>query len=388
MGTCRSRRAAAARVAGCCCGHDLGARGGRPPLRRCRTAQGYPARRPSWVRSPPIPGCLQLVRRSQPFARHEEELLRRLTEIAELALLSRLSNVRVSQYADRIRSVAEVSASLHQSLRPADAMSQAAEMLRRALGVGTVRIGMVDEVWQELSFPVYRRGERGPRRRPPPARAGPARGSLAHRAHLLLPAERGGGERPRRASTWIPARAASRRFRCGPGARSPASSPSRTRPTTTPSRRRTSGFSRSWPSSWASRWRTWRAWRRSGGSASPPSGCGRWPGPPPIRRPGRSRCSSWRPMRPSRASAGLAALVSVAGGRRHPGGGRPRGQMPRRLAEPLPVAGTVVGLDAGGAGRRLHLGQPRRGPPARAPRCGSGRAPWRWRRCPSGARTG
>ena len=104
------------------------------------------------------PGCLQLVRVARPFAPYEEELLRRLTEIAELALLSRLTNVRVSQYADRIRSVAEVSASLHQSLRPADAMSQAAEMLRRALGVGTVRIGMVDEVWQELCFPIHRRG--------------------------------------------------------------------------------------------------------------------------------------------------------------------------------------------------------------------------------------
>jgi PAS domain S-box-containing protein len=104
------------------------------------------------------PGCLQLVRRSHPFLPHEEELLRRLTEIAELALLSRLTNVRVSQYADRIRSVAEVSASLHQSLRPADAMSQAAEVLRRALGVGTVRVGLVDDVWQEIAFPVHRRG--------------------------------------------------------------------------------------------------------------------------------------------------------------------------------------------------------------------------------------
>lgn len=104
------------------------------------------------------PGCLQLFRLQRPFERHEERLLRRLIEIAELALLSRLANVRVSQYADRIRSVAEVSASLHQSLRPADAMSQAAEMLRRALGVGTVRIGVVDEVWQEITFPIFRRG--------------------------------------------------------------------------------------------------------------------------------------------------------------------------------------------------------------------------------------
>jgi PAS domain S-box-containing protein len=104
------------------------------------------------------PGCLQLIRLARPFAPYEEELLRRLTEIAELALLSRLTNVRVSQYADRIRSVAEVSASLHQSLRPTDAMGQAAEMLRRALGVGTVRIGMVDEVWQEFCFPILRRG--------------------------------------------------------------------------------------------------------------------------------------------------------------------------------------------------------------------------------------
>lgn len=104
------------------------------------------------------PGCLQLVRLSRPFERHDEDLLRRLAVIAELALLSRLSNVRVSQYADRIRSVAEVSASLHQSLRPADAMRQAAEILRRALNVGTVRVGRVDEVLQELTFPVYRHG--------------------------------------------------------------------------------------------------------------------------------------------------------------------------------------------------------------------------------------
>ncbi|HTS86940.1 MAG TPA: GAF domain-containing protein [Gemmatimonadales bacterium] len=103
-------------------------------------------------------GCLQLLRRNQPFEPHEEHLLRRLTEIAELALLSRLTNVRVSQYADRIRTVAEVSASLHQSLRPTDAMSQAAEMLRRALAIGSVRIGMVDEVWQEMTFPIHRRG--------------------------------------------------------------------------------------------------------------------------------------------------------------------------------------------------------------------------------------
>ena len=104
------------------------------------------------------PGCLQVIRRGSPFDLHQERLLRRLTEITELALLSRIANVRVSQYADRIRSVAEVSANLHQSLRPADAMSQAADMLRRALGVGTVRIGLVDEVWQEFTFPVYRRG--------------------------------------------------------------------------------------------------------------------------------------------------------------------------------------------------------------------------------------
>lgn len=105
------------------------------------------------------PGCLQLVRLQAPFDVHQEHLLRRLTEITELALFSRLSHVRLSQYADRIRSVAEVSASLHQSLRPTDAMSQAAETLRRALNVTTVRIGVVDEVWQELVFPVYRRGE-------------------------------------------------------------------------------------------------------------------------------------------------------------------------------------------------------------------------------------
>lgn len=105
------------------------------------------------------PGCLQVIRSSEPFDVRQETLLRRLTEITELALLSRISNVRLSQYADRIRSVAEVSATLHQSLRSSDAMSQAAEMLRRALGVNTVRIGVVDEVWQELLFPVYRRGD-------------------------------------------------------------------------------------------------------------------------------------------------------------------------------------------------------------------------------------
>jgi PAS domain S-box-containing protein len=105
------------------------------------------------------PGCLQVVRTDFPFDVHQEDLLRRLTEIVELALLSRLSHVRLSQYADRIRSVAEVSATLHQSLRPFDAMVQAAEMLRRALGVKTVRVGLVDEVWQELSFPVYRVGD-------------------------------------------------------------------------------------------------------------------------------------------------------------------------------------------------------------------------------------
>jgi PAS domain S-box-containing protein len=103
-------------------------------------------------------GCVQVVRTLTPFDADEEALLGRLTEITELVLLSRMANVRVSQYADRIRSVAEVSATLHQSLRPADAMAQAAEMLRRALGVGTVRVGHIDEVWQELIFPIDRRG--------------------------------------------------------------------------------------------------------------------------------------------------------------------------------------------------------------------------------------
>ncbi|HWA15011.1 MAG TPA: GAF domain-containing protein, partial [Gemmatimonadales bacterium] len=103
-------------------------------------------------------GCVQVVRTLTPFGADEEALLGRLTEITELVLLSRMANVRVSQYADRIRSVAEVSATLHQSLRPADAMAQAAEMLRRALGVGTVRVGHIDEVWQELIFPIDRRG--------------------------------------------------------------------------------------------------------------------------------------------------------------------------------------------------------------------------------------
>ncbi|HEY7681152.1 MAG TPA: GAF domain-containing protein [Gemmatimonadales bacterium] len=104
------------------------------------------------------PGCLQLLREAESFKPHEELLLRQLAPIAELALASRLTNVRVSQYAERIRSVAEVSATLHQSLRPVDAMSQAAEMLRRALGVDTVRIGMADEARQELIFPIYRHG--------------------------------------------------------------------------------------------------------------------------------------------------------------------------------------------------------------------------------------
>ncbi len=106
------------------------------------------------------PGCVQLVRSARPFARHEEDLLRRLLEIAELALLTRLANVRVSQYADRIRSVAEVSASLHQSLRPADAMGQAADMLRRALNARRVRIATVDEDWREFRFPIWRTGDR------------------------------------------------------------------------------------------------------------------------------------------------------------------------------------------------------------------------------------
>ncbi|MEO8635276.1 MAG: GAF domain-containing protein [Gemmatimonadales bacterium] len=105
-----------------------------------------------------IPGCLQLVRLHEGFEPGEEDLLRRLAGIAELALVSRSNTARLSQYADRIRSVAEVSASLHQSLRPIDAMSQAADMLRRTLDVSTVRIALIDEVWQELTFPVYRHG--------------------------------------------------------------------------------------------------------------------------------------------------------------------------------------------------------------------------------------
>lgn len=137
------------------CGHDLD----REATHRCVLpgGEGYlVASRLGQVTD--HPGCLQVVRTAAPFDVHQESLLRRLTEIVELALLSRLAHVRLSQYADRIRSVAEVSASLHQSLRPSDAMTQAAEMLRRALGVQTVRIGVVDEVWQELAFPVYRDG--------------------------------------------------------------------------------------------------------------------------------------------------------------------------------------------------------------------------------------
>jgi PAS domain S-box-containing protein len=140
------------------CGHDLGP---AEVSHRCtlRSGEGcLVAAKLGQVTS--HPGCLELVRLTRPFERHEEDLLRRLAVIAELALLSRFANVRVSQYADRIRSVAEVSASLHQSLRAPDAMGQAAEMLLRALNVGTVRIGLVDEVWQELCFPIYRqRGE-------------------------------------------------------------------------------------------------------------------------------------------------------------------------------------------------------------------------------------
>jgi len=70
------------------------------------------------------------------------------------------STTRLGQYADRIRSVAEVSVGLHRSQHPADAMLQAVEMLRRVLGVGTVRVAQVDEAWQEIRFPVDRRGER------------------------------------------------------------------------------------------------------------------------------------------------------------------------------------------------------------------------------------
>ena len=154
--TCRCSLEPRSPAAWLLCGHDLGT---EEVSHRCtlRSGEGsLVAAKLGQVTD--HPGCLQLIRLSPPFERHEEDLLRRLTVIAELALLSRLSNVKVSQYADRIRSVAEVSASLHQSLRPADAMGQAAEMLQRALNVGTVRIGLIDEVWQELTFPVYRRG--------------------------------------------------------------------------------------------------------------------------------------------------------------------------------------------------------------------------------------
>jgi len=138
------------------CGHELGA---SDVTHRCTLPGGAAFLLAAQLgQVTEHPGCLQLVRRARPFERYEEALLRRLTEITELALLSRIANVRVSQYADRIRSVAEVTASLHQSLRPADAMVQAAETLRRALGIGTVRIAQVDEIWQELTFPVHRRG--------------------------------------------------------------------------------------------------------------------------------------------------------------------------------------------------------------------------------------
>lgn len=70
------------------------------------------------------------------------------------------ASTRLSQYADRIRSVAEVSVSLHRAQHPAEAMLQAVDMLRRVLGVGTVRVAQVDEAWQEIRFPVDRRGER------------------------------------------------------------------------------------------------------------------------------------------------------------------------------------------------------------------------------------
>jgi two-component system NtrC family sensor kinase len=109
---------------------------------------------------PGYAGMLILLRREQPFTPLDQELLRRIAEVVEPALVTRLSNVRVSRHADRIQSVAEVSASLHQSRHPADAMLQAAEMLRRVLGIGTVRVAQVDEAWQEIRFPVDRRGDR------------------------------------------------------------------------------------------------------------------------------------------------------------------------------------------------------------------------------------
>jgi two-component system NtrC family sensor kinase len=138
------------------CGHTLEA---STPSHRCALAGGEGFLVASQLgQVTEHMGCVQVVRRGTPFDEDEEALLCRLTEITELALLSRMANVRVSQYADRLRSVAEVSASLHQSLRPSDAMAQAGEMLRRALNVGTVRVGHIDEVWQELVFPIDRHG--------------------------------------------------------------------------------------------------------------------------------------------------------------------------------------------------------------------------------------
>ncbi len=104
-------------------------------------------------------GMLVLFRRAEPFTSVDQELLQRIAEPAEIALLARLSTARVSLYADRLRSVAEVSASLHRAVSPSDAMLQAGEMLRRALGIGNVRVAQVDEVWQEIRFPVDRRGD-------------------------------------------------------------------------------------------------------------------------------------------------------------------------------------------------------------------------------------
>ncbi len=100
-------------------------------------------------------GLLQLVRRPV-FGSHDEQFLGRLADIAAVALVTRLAHIRLSQYADRIRSVAQVSATLYQASSSIDALRQAAEILQRALNVDSLCIALVDDVRQEVTFPVCR----------------------------------------------------------------------------------------------------------------------------------------------------------------------------------------------------------------------------------------
>ena len=103
-----------------------------------------------------LPGRLELVRRARAFDAEDQSLLRRLAESAEVALLSRTAHLRLSQHAERIRSVAQVSASLHQALGAEEAMGQAADILYRTLGLEWVAVALVDEFTQEVVFPVHR----------------------------------------------------------------------------------------------------------------------------------------------------------------------------------------------------------------------------------------